>query len=77
MIFNTWQQIEDPEKNILGFEMKRARHRTINDTRIKWNKKSKNSTLIYDSPAKKMMRIFNAIPGEIWDITGKETEYFN
>ena len=52
MIINTWQQIEDPEKNILGFEMnKRARHRTIKDTRIKWN----------------MMRLFNAIPGEIKD----------
>ena len=26
--------------------------------------------------ARKMMRLFNAIPGEIRDITGKETEYF-
>merc|ERR1712236_24339 len=50
MIINTWQQIEDPEKNILGFEInERARHTTIKDTRIKWNKKSKNSTLIYKS----------------------------
>ena len=74
MIINTWQQIEDPEKNILGFELnERARHRTIKDTRVKWNKKSKNSTLIYNSPARKMMRLFNAIPGEIRDITGKKT----
>ena len=77
MIINTWQQIEDPEKNLLGFETnKRVRHRTIKDTRIKWNKKSKNSTLIYNSPARKMMRIFNAIPGKIRDIEGEETEYF-
>ena len=55
MIINTWQQIEDLEKNLLGFEMnERARHRTIKDTRIKWNKKSKNSTLIYNSPARKV-----------------------
>ena len=75
MIINAWQQIEDPEKNLLGFETnKRARHRTIKDTRIKWNKKSKNSTLIYNSPARKMMRLFNAIPLDIRDITGVETE---
>ena len=77
MIINAWQQIEDPEKNLLGFETnERARHRTIKDTRIKWNKKSKNSTLIYNSPARKMMRLFNAIPGKIRDIKGKKTEYF-
>ena len=30
MIINTWQQIEAPEKNLLGFEInERARHRTI------------------------------------------------
>ena len=77
MIINAWQQLEDPEKNLLGFETnERARHRTIKDTRIKWNKKSKNSTLIYNSPARKMMRLFNAIPGEIRDIKGEKTEYF-
>ena len=77
MIINTWQQIEDPEKNLLGFEInERARHRTIKDTRIKWNKKSKNSTLIYNSPDRKMMRLFNAIPGKIRDIEGEKTEYF-
>ena len=77
MYDNTWQQIEDPEKNLMGFEMnERARYRTIKDTRIKWNRKSKNSTLIFNSPARKIMRLFNAIPGEICDITGKKTEFF-
>ena len=58
MIINTWQQIEDPKKNIMGFEMnERARYRTIKDTRIKWNKKSKNSMLIFNCPAKKMMTL--------------------
>ena len=42
MIINTWQQIEDPEKNILGFETnERARYRSIKDTRMKWSKKAK------------------------------------
>ena len=58
MIINTWQQIEDPGKNIMGFEInERARYRTIKDTRIKWNKKSKNSTLIFNSPARKMITL--------------------
>ena len=74
---NSWQQIEDPEKNIMGFEMnERARFRTIKDTRIKWNKKSKNSMLIFNCPARKIMRLFNAIPGEIRNISGKKTETF-
>ena len=36
-VINAWQQIEDPEKNLLGFETnKRARHRTIKDTLISY-----------------------------------------
>ena len=77
MIINTWQQIEDPEKNIMGFEMnERARYRTIKDTRVKWNRKIKNSMLIFNCPARKMMRLFNAIPGEIRNISRKKTETF-
>ena len=52
----------------------RARYRTVKNTRIKWWIKSKNSTVIYNSPARKMMRLFNAIPGEIRNITRKKTE---
>ena len=74
MIINTWQQIEDEGKNIMGFETSdRARYRKIRDTRIKWSKKSEYSMIIYNSPARKMMRLFNAIPGEIRDITGVKT----
>ena len=77
MIINAWQQIEDEGKNIMGFEMsERARYRTIIDTRIKWSKKNENSTIIYNSPARKMMRLFNAIPGEIRNKTGIETDQF-
>ena len=77
MIINAWQQIEDEGKNIMGFETsERARYRTIKDTRIKWSRKSENSTIIHNSPARKMMRLFNAIPGEIRNRTGIETDQF-
>ena len=54
----------------------RARYRAINDTGIKWRIKSENSTIIYNNHAQKMTRLFNAIPGNIRDITGVETEQF-
>ena len=77
MILNTWQQIEGQKENLMGFEMnERARHRTIKATRVKWNKNSKNSSMIFNSPALKMMRIFNAIPGELRDITGVRIDTF-
>ena len=58
MIINAWQQIKDEGKNIMAFEAsERARYRTIKDTRIKWNRKSKNSMLIFNSPARKMMTL--------------------
>ena len=61
----------------MGFETsERARYRKLKDTRIKWSKKSENSTIIYNSPARKMMELFNAIPEEIRDITGVETDQF-
>ena len=43
---------------------------------MKWSKKSKNSKIIDNSPGRKLMRLFNAIPGEIRDITGPKTEAF-
>ena len=66
MIINAWQQIEGQKENMMGFEInKRARHRIIKEARVKWNKNSKNSKVIYNSPALKMMKLFNAIPGEL------------
>ena len=38
--------------------------------------KKQNSTIIDNSPGRKLMRLFNAIPGEIRDITGQKTEAF-
>ena len=58
MIINAWQQIEDEGKNIMEFEAsERARYRTMKDKRIKWSKKSENSMIIYNSPARKMITL--------------------
>ena len=77
MIINTWQQIEGQRENIMGFEINgRARHRTIKETRVKWNRSSKNSSIIYNSPALKMMRLFNSIPGELRDTTEVKLDTF-
>ena len=77
MIINTWQQIEGQRENMMGFVMnERSRQRTIKATRVKWNKTSKNSSIIHNSPALKMMRLFNAIPGELRDITGVKVDMF-
>ena len=77
MIMNTWQQIEGQRENMMGFEInERARHRTIKATRIKWNRNSKNSSVVFISPALKMMKLFNAIPGELRNITGVKIDTF-
>merc|ERR1712106_621675 len=77
MILNTWQQIEGQRDNIMSFEInERARHRTIKATRVKWNRHSKNSSVIFNSPALKMMRLFNAIPGELRDTTEVKIDTF-
>ena len=77
MIINTWQQIEGQRENMMKFEInERSRHRTIKATRIKLKKNSKKSSMIYNSPALKMMRLFNAIPGELRDVTKVKLDTF-
>ena len=77
MILNTWQQIEGQRENIMGFKMnERSRHREIKSTRIKFNRNVKNSSVLHNCPALKMMRLFNALPGELRDITGVTFETF-
>ncbi|CAL4227371.1 unnamed protein product, partial [Meganyctiphanes norvegica] len=77
MIINTWQQLEGQRENLMDFELNgRSRHRTIKATRVKWNRNSKNSSLVYNSQALKMMRLFNAIPEYLRDTTGVNLETF-
>ena len=77
MIINTWQQLEGQRENLMDFELNgRSRHRTIKATRVKWNRNSKNSSLVYNSQALKMMRLFNAIPEDLRDTTEVNLETF-
>ena len=54
----------------------RSRHREIKSTRIRFNRNVKNSSVLHNCPALKMMRLFNALPGELRDITGVTLETF-
>ena len=55
----------------MGFKIyERARHQMIKATSIKMNRNSENSSVVFNIPALKMMRLFNAIPGELRNITG-------
>ena len=82
MITNAWQLIEGIIENVLGLKDRtigRSRRLVstniplgINGKRIK----EKDRTLIHNSTAKKMERIFNALPREIRNITGVKTDAF-
>ena len=82
MIINAWQQIEGISENILGLKARTiGRSRRIVSTvipfGIKGKKiKEKNRTLIHYSTARKMERLFNILPPNIREITGKTTETF-
>ena len=76
MIINTWQQLEGQRDNLMDFKVnERSRHRIIKATRVKWNHNN-NSSIIYNSPALKMMKLFNTIPEDIRDTMGVKLETF-
>ena len=82
MIIYAWQQIEGIKSNILHLQVsERPRGRLITSGKIPYainGKKILESrrTQIYQSPAKKMERLFNILPGRIRKITGTSTETF-
>ena len=82
MIIYAWQQIEGIKNNILQLQIsERPRGRLITSKKIPYainGKKILESrrTQIYHSPAKKMERLFNILPGRIRKITGTSTETF-
>ena len=82
MIINAWQQIEGIIENVLGLKARRiGRSRRIVSTNIPLGIngkriKERDRTLIHNSTAKKMERIFNALPREIRNITGVKTDAF-
>ena len=81
MIINAWQQIEGIIENVLGLKARRIGSRRIVSTNIPLGIngkriKERDRTLIHNSTAKKMERIFNALPREIRNITGVKTDAF-
>ena len=78
MIISAWQQVEGITENILGLKARTiGRRRTVIPFGIKGKKiKQKNRTLIHHSTARRMERLFNVLPPNIREITGKTTETF-
>ncbi|CAL4095372.1 unnamed protein product [Meganyctiphanes norvegica] len=82
MIINAWQQIEEISENVLGLKARRlGRSRRLVSTMIPLGIngkriKDRDRTLIHNSTAKKMERIFNVIPPDLRNITGVKTETF-
>ena len=82
LIINAWQQIEGKTENMLGLKARRiGRSRRIVSTTIPFvingkRIKEKDRTLIHNSTARKMERLFNALPQSIRNITEMNTETF-
>ena len=82
LIIYAWQMIEGIKENILGLRSKKyGRSRTIWSPVTSWSHKGikiKHSmrTKIHNSSAKKMERLFNALPSKIRNITEKSTDTF-
>ena len=85
MIIYAWQMLEGIKTDVLGLQTKLSKiskHRSIQLGDIKQYRKDSTrmlgsiQTKILNSPARKMERLFNCIPGHIRDITGRPTEYF-
>ena len=82
MIISAWQQVEGITENILGLKARTiGRSRRIVSTVIHFGIngkiiKEKNRTLIHQSMARRMERLFNILPPDIRKITGKTTETF-
>ena len=82
LIINAWQQIEEIKENTLGLKARRiGRSRRIVSTKIPLGIngkriKEKDRTLIHNSTAKKMERLFNVLPQILRNMTGTTTETF-
>ncbi|CAL4235595.1 unnamed protein product [Meganyctiphanes norvegica] len=82
MLNNAWQQIEEISENVLGLKARRlGRSRRLVSTMIPLGIngkriKDRDRTLIHNSTAKKMERLFNVIPPDLRNITGVKTETF-
>ena len=77
MIIYAWQQLEGIRENIMKLKAsERGRGRLIISPTIPWKVTKKNRTLIHNSPARKMERVFNKMPGKIRNIRNVTTDTF-
>ena len=77
MVIYAWQQLEGIKENIMNLKVsERGRGRLIISPTIPWKVTKKNRTLIHNSPARKMERIFNKMPEKIRNIRNVTTDTF-
>ena len=77
LIINAWQQIEGKKENVLKLETgKVGRRRCLKSSIIPTSINDKYRTIIQNSTARQMERLFNALPYEIQNITNVETDTF-
>ena len=85
MIINAWQQIEDVKENILNLETGNSedseeetigRRRCLKSRAIPTKLSSGSRTMIHNSTARQMERLFNALPYRLQTVTGVKTETF-
>ena len=77
LIINAWQQIEGKKENVLKLETgKVGRRRCLKSSIIPTIINDKYRTIIQNSTARQMERLFNALPYEIQNITNVETDTF-
>ena len=77
LIINAWQQLEGIKENVLGLKMgKLGRRRCIKSSTIPTTINNGNRTMIQNSTARQMERLFNALPYRLQTITKVKTETF-
>ena len=85
LIINAWQQIENAKENILKLETGNhgdpeegtlRRRRCIKSQTIPTTLSNGSRTMIHNSTARQMERLFNALPYKLQTVTGVKTETF-
>ena len=86
LIINAWQQIENVKENMLKIETENnrdqeegtlGRRRCIKPLTIPRTLSNGSRTMIHNSSARQMERLFNALPYKLQTVTGVKTETFN
>ena len=77
LIINAWQQMDGIRENVLGLETGTfGRRRCIKSKTIPTILNERNRTLIHNSTARQMERLFNALPYRLQTITKVKTDTF-